>query len=163
MRLKYGFASVAFGFVLVGGAVTIWAGPTFANTGGQGPGGGGSRALYVSNTSGVAPSVAGHNLQIQPRRSQPWRIPTPAVLVPKGCANAGSHDHRGSRGGRQPGQHDRGLPRRLRRASRGPSDQAVDPRRCREPHRQCGQPGQRFPGAGLGHDHRRFHGGLRHG
>ncbi len=79
MRLKYGFASVAFGFVLVGGAVTIWAGPTFANTGGQGPGGGGSRALYVSNTSGVAPSVAAPTY---------GGSPNPGGGNPQGCVNA---------------------------------------------------------------------------
>lgn len=78
MRLKYGLASVAFSFVLAGGAVTIWAGPTFANTGGQGPGGGGGRPLYVSNTSGTAPSVAGPT----------YGGSNPGGPGPQGCANA---------------------------------------------------------------------------
>jgi parallel beta-helix repeat protein len=68
VRPKYRFASVACGLVLVAGPVTVWAAPSFAganpnsgfgNGGNGGPSGGGDRTLYVSNTSGADPSVAG--------------------------------------------------------------------------------------------------------
>jgi parallel beta-helix repeat protein len=54
MRLRSRFTSGAAGLVLVAGAVTLWAGPTLADGGNQGPGGGGGQTLYVSNSSGTA-------------------------------------------------------------------------------------------------------------
>ncbi|HXW81547.1 MAG TPA: NosD domain-containing protein, partial [Acidimicrobiales bacterium] len=54
MRLRSRFISGAAGLVLAAGAVTLWAGPTFANVGNQGPGGGSGQTLYVSNSAGTA-------------------------------------------------------------------------------------------------------------
>jgi parallel beta-helix repeat protein len=84
MRLKYRLASVACGLVFVGGTVTVWAGPTFAdannaNTGNDGNWGGGGRALYVSNTGGADPAVSGPD-------SVAWSNPNGPGAA--GCANA---------------------------------------------------------------------------
>jgi len=89
------FTPAAAGLVLVAGSITVWAGPTSADTGAQGPGGGQGSTLYVSNTSGPnsgADSDAAWSGQSAPGQSWPGQSWSgqghengPSA---RGCANA---------------------------------------------------------------------------